>query len=842
MSIAGLDYLFGPYRLSSTARRLHRDGLELRLSTRALELLLALVEGRGEMVSRDTLMERVWPDTRVHVNNLAVQMSALRRALGEGYITTVPGRGFRLAVPVVAEDGRVATATPARQHGNVPLLANRLIGRASAVAAGLETLAQTRLCSLVGPSGIGKTRLAQAMALSLQDGMADGAWLVDLASLGSGDTVASTVAATLGLAVGPGAVTAGTVAQQLKAYKLLLILDNCEHLLTAAATLAATVLETCPDVRILATSIERLGLPQERVHRIEPLSLPPAESEVTPIGLMSFAACELFVERAKALDHRFVVDGGNAPLIAEICRNLDGIPLAIELAAGRESILGLEKIRDELARRFRLLVGGQRFGAPRHQTLANAHAWSYGLLSLRAQRVLRLLSVFAGSFDLAAARALAATDAADTTMLEDLTLLVERSLVTSVSPAARSRYRLLESTKAYAAERLVEAGEAVAARCVHARYFTELFESAATAWELEPTRPWLARLLPDIDNLRAALRWSFEAEGERRIGQALCAASQRFWHGLCLVAEYRFWVERALPEPPSEDARLAARLALAEARSLLSVAVRLEASGRAETLARAVGDRATLGRALTIRAEALRRTHDWAGAGALLNEATALLQAEGAVKSGAEASQQLAIVCYHEGELARSRILNADALARYRATGHTVGILACLIRQANDDFGAGRVAEAIEATREALALSREERNRYMVELTQSNIATYEVARGNLAVAWQAGCEALPIAIEVDDRAGVAVIVQTLAGIVAAKGDAENAALLLGHSEAFYADDPEARAPEERASYDALVLKLEGVLDPSTFATCRQVGARWNDEVLLAAMSQLRPFG
>jgi predicted ATPase/DNA-binding winged helix-turn-helix (wHTH) protein len=845
MSSADREFVFGRYRLSERARSLRRDGEAISLASRAFDLLAVLLDNHGLVVSRDELLRRVWPDGVVHENNLAVQMSALRRVLGETrdghpHIATVPGRGFQFVATVAVEavDRAAAqTRVPDHRPGNMPVPLNRLIGRNSVIVDAAEALQQSRLVSLIGPSGIGKTRTALAVATELRERYPDGCWLIDLAALSEPASIAAAVATTLGLPAGADEITVNSIARDLRTFRALLVLDNCEHLRDAAAELAACLHEACAFLDILATSHERLHLAPERVCPLETLAVPPPDQPVTAQTVSGFAACELFIERAITLDRRFAVTDATAPCIADICRRLDGIPLAIELAASRQPILGLEQVRRGLDDRFRLLVGGERVVVARHVTLRGAHDWAWSLLPPAVQRTLARFSVFAGGFDLAAATIFADGDANEIT--DHIVMLAERSLIGVEHTDAVPRYRLLESTRAYAVQRLAELGETVAARRRHAAYFVEIFEAAERTWETRSTALWQADLLRELDNLRGALGWGFAPEGDHLIGQRLCAASTRFWHNARLVPEYRRWLDQALAAPAGE-APLMGRLWLAVARSVLGLGARAEAAERATTIARGCSDAGTTGRALALRGETLRRIGDMTGAAEVLTEAMGLLASGGAIKSCADVSQQLAVIRFHQGDLAASRAHNADALARYRATEHETGVIACLIRNANDRFAAAEIDEAVTAATEALALCRKCRINYLIELTLGNLASYETARGNWPAALTAAREALPLAIQVDDQAGVATIAQGLAEIAAAIGEAEAAASLLGYSERLFEVEQETRDPTVGAAYAALIATLEAALDAGTFATCRDIGARWTADIVLAAIDRLGP--
>ncbi len=845
MQVDDSAFAFGPYRLLPAGRLLLRDGTPVPLGTRAFDLLAALIDARGETIARDALLRRVWPEGGMHANNLGVQISALRRALGGGaeqtYIATIPGRGFRFVAPVKRDSSPIFSDEPRPEErrlapGNLGRAGAWPIGRDREIEAVLDALRRWPLVSVVGPGGIGKTRIALAVAAKGEDRFRDGVWLIDLAALAEPSAIAAGIAAVMALPIGAGATAPGDIARQLRHRAALLVFDNCEHVRREAAETASILLATCPHLRILATSQARLELEQEHVERIEPLAVPPEGKGLSVRALFDFAACALFLERAKAADRRFAATDADAPIIAEICRRLDGLPLAIELAASRHYALGLDQIRQGLDDRFRLLTGGERFGVERHPSLGAALAWSYGLLAPSEQRIVRHLSVLVGPFDAEAGLAVAQARA------DEIASLVDRSLL---SVELGRHYRMLESTRAFAAGRLAETGERRTAGRAHAAYVEALFETASARWEIEPTAAWQALLMPALGNLRVALAWSFGADGDAGgIGCRLCAASLRFWHGASLMTEYRRWLDRALeliPEQAPQDEWLAARLWLANARSVLSVAIREPAARRAEALARAAGDHETLGRALALIGDARRRAGDFAGADTALVEAADLLQSSGAAKSCAEAIQQLAIVRHHRGDVAGARALNADALVRFRATGHEVGIIACLVRQANDQMAEGTVDAAIAATGEALALSRALQNRYMMELTLGNLASYQARRADWPAAWQAAREALPIAIELDDRAGVAAIVETLAMIAAQHRQHEASACLLGYSEAFYAEEGETREPTDQGAYEQLTAMLSGALEAEALTQCRAIGAKWTESIVLAAIGQLRLF-
>src|SRR3954449_631888 len=375
---------FGPFRLLAARRLLLEGDKPVRLGSRGFDILAALVERAGEGVGKAELIARAWPGTFVDESNLKIQVGALRRALGDGrggrrYLVTVPGRGYSFVAPVSLEEPPQAppppTIAPAGAH-NLPLAVTRMIGRDETVAALVARLSRERLVTIVGPGGIGKTTVALAVAERLIASYEHGVWLVDLAPLGDPRLVPSTVATVLGMEVRSEDPLPGLVAG-LRGKRMLLLLDNCEHVIDAAASLAAAVLTGVPRVNILATSREPLGVAGERSHRLGPLGSPPTSSGLTAAEAAVSPAVQLFVERVTAIVEDFAVTDANAQPVVEICRRLDGLPLAIEFAAPRVEVLGLEGLATCLADSLRLLGTQRRAAMARHRTMRAVVDWSY---------------------------------------------------------------------------------------------------------------------------------------------------------------------------------------------------------------------------------------------------------------------------------------------------------------------------------------------------------------------------------------------------------------------------------------------------------------------------------
>src|SRR5271166_438996 len=538
---------FGRFRLDLARRQLLLDERPLQLGDRALQVLCVLAGAKGALVSKDELMARVWAGQVVEENNLQVQISALRKVLdpegtGESWIVTVPGRGYRL---LGVGNGPPAEPAPAH-HSNLPHLANALIGRERDVAEIEALLSAHRLVTLVGAPGVGKTSLSLQVGADLLAHFADGVWFVELAPLDRPELVGEAVAAVLGLLVQGERPAADAIAAFLRSRRVLLILDNCEHVIGAAAELADALLKTCPGVILLATSREALSVAGEHAYPVPLLDVPPRSTSLTAVQAMEHSAVRLFVERAASALGRFSLTDETAPIIGEICRRLDGIPLAIELAAPRLKVLSPELLLARLDDQLHVLTAGSRTAVPRQQTLRAAIEWSYALLSEAEQAMLRSLGVFAGSFTLEAVAAVAtgapveASDAFDM-----LAGLVDKSIVVSLGGMGENRFRLLESTRAFALEKLAAGRCAAMARrlCEH---MTIVFERAYRTWPMTPRADWLAAYEPDLDNLRVALGWSLRPDGDSALGVHLVSYTDWLWRELSLVQELRRWFELAL--------------------------------------------------------------------------------------------------------------------------------------------------------------------------------------------------------------------------------------------------------------------------------------------------------
>jgi predicted ATPase/DNA-binding winged helix-turn-helix (wHTH) protein len=465
-----LMYHFGAWELDLARRELRMRGVPVPLGGRAFQIFAVLVQSAGKLVTRDDLMERVWRGAIVEENTLEVHISAVRKVLGpdRGTLRTSFGRGYR-----VVSDWRIRqectladsiapepTPMPVQAHQtNLPAASYEIIGRTAAVKQLQEFLSAFRMITLTGPGGIGKTMLALEVTRSMLPAFHGDCWHVDLVSLSDPALAPSMVAGVLGLKLCGEEISAGSVARAIGGKKLLLVLDNCEHVIDAAAKLAETIVCACPHAHVLATSREVLRIGGEHIYRVPPLDVPLQHEEESG-NILGHSAVQLFIARVKTLDSVFSSHGENSRAIAAICRRLDGIPLAIEFAAARAATLGPELVLSRLDERFGLLTGGRRTSLPRHQTLRATIDWSYDLLPGPERCLLRRLSIFAAGFTLEAANAVMSDKGyTASALLVQIANLVAKSLVTLDGSAPTGRWRLLETIRAYALEVLGEDGE-----------------------------------------------------------------------------------------------------------------------------------------------------------------------------------------------------------------------------------------------------------------------------------------------------------------------------------------------------------------------------------------------
>jgi predicted ATPase/DNA-binding winged helix-turn-helix (wHTH) protein len=601
-------YACAGWEIDLAKRELRSMGVLVPLGGRAFEIIAELVQADGELVSKNDLTEKVWRGIFVDESALRVHIAAIRKAFGpdRDMLGTTVGRGYRLLgtwrIRHVDPPAEAVAPTPSAST-NIPAATFDLIGRSSAIIHLRDLLSAYRVVSLVGPGGIGKTALALQASRSAGHSPEVDRLLVELAPLAKADLVPSAVAGALGIKLEGEDVSADSVARAIGSRRLLLILDNCEHLVDAAARLTETIVGRCPGVTILATSREALRIEGEHVYRVPALGVPPATG-VTSEAVLEHSAVELFMTRARALGANFEPDGENLGAVAAICRRLDGIPLAIEFAAARAVMLGPTKVAALLDDRFKFLTTGRRTALPRQQTLRATLDWSYDLLPEPEALVLRHLSIFVGDFLLDGAIAVA-SDRIQGDVTDQVANLVAKSLIVADIRGDRPHYRLLDTTRAYALEKLHGSGEFSDLARRHAVYYGGFLANAEAESELKPQSEWLDVYGRHIDNVRASLDWAFSPQGDAQIGAALTASAVPLWVQLSLLAECRERSELALAkldDSAADAPRLRMQLSAARGWSLMYGVGRAREAGPAWTatlqLAELLGDNDYLLRAL----------------------------------------------------------------------------------------------------------------------------------------------------------------------------------------------------------------------------------------------------
>ena len=531
-----ITYRFAAFRLTPDQRSLTLDDTPLKLGGRAFDTLLALVERRDRTVSKHELLDVVWPRLVVEENNLQVQIVALRKLLGHAAIATVPGRGYRFTMPVEVDGLRSADASPApggagqdaASASNAPHPRGALYGRDDDMVRVQALLAPHRAVTIAGAGGVGKTRLAQAVAGAAHAAFPGGVCWVELAALADDALVPAAVAHALGLQVAEGRDTTEAVLSRISERRQLLVLDNCEQVLRGVSAFVGAATAGAPDVRVLVTSQEVLRVSDEHVYRLPPLAVS-ATADVAQV--LASGAGALFCARAAAAAPRFALTPENAAAVVEICHRLDGIPLAIELAAARVPLLGVEGVRSRLLERFGVLTAGARIVLRRHQTLRAALEWSHGLLSADEQTVFRRLGIFVGGFTLESAQFVGDDETMDAwDVLEHLGALVDKSLVAADGEPV-PRYRMLETTRLYALERLAEAGETARLAERHAQAMLALLtvydHPAKRFCSLPADR---AALTAEVDNVRAAVEWADRGDAVDEMKLDLVGKSSTCFH------------------------------------------------------------------------------------------------------------------------------------------------------------------------------------------------------------------------------------------------------------------------------------------------------------------------
>jgi len=747
---------FGNFELDAAAYELRRGGIRVRLARQPMDLLLLLVERPGELVSRDEIVRVLWPehvfvdtDAGIHTAVLRVRQ-ALAVDGGPSLVETVSGKGYRFVGQVnrvVSPSAHVPPAThddrSARRH-NLPSDLTSFIGRDQELAELPRLLANTRLLSLLGSGGVGKTRLAVRLASRLVESIPDGIWMADLGAVSERDLVVETIALVLGLRESPHRSPRSALLDYLRGRSTLIVLDTCEHLVGTCADVVEMLLHEAPGLRILATSREALGVPGEVIYRVPSLSVPDSTASIDTV--LESDAGRLFLDRARAADPAFELSTRNAAAVARICRRLDGIPLAIELAAARVGMLAPEELEPRLEDRFRLLTGA-RTAVARHRTLEATVEWSFQLLTDRERLLLNRLSVFPASWTLEAVEQVCSDEAVQASDMPDLlSRLVNKSLVViERGTEGRFRYRLLDSVRDYAKARIAEHGGITAWRERHFKYVFDRFRGSQPVLRGADQQSRLDQLRVEQENVRAALDWAFDPSGAAACGAELAAALFWFWTKQSLFEEGRRWLQQAVDVPAAPRVRARALIGLAHMYHFQGDQTRVAGLGaEAMCVGRESGD-------------------EWAvSVGHFLQ----------------------ALASFELGDLDRARANALLALTGADACGDLIERGGPLMILANVALARGNQDEALRLYDESIDVHRRAGDAWGLSILLSIAAGLRIVRDDFDRARLHALEALSLCQALEDPRGLAWCLEVFAGLLAAGGNQDDATRLWGLSDAL----------------------------------------------------------
>ena len=695
---------------------------------------------------------------------------------------------------------------------NLPRQLSSFIGREGEIIAAEARLPSTSLLTLTGAGGVGKTRLALEIGARAAGSFPDGVWLVELAAVTDSELVDDAVATALRVKQRPGTEILGALVEYVAERRMLLVLDNCEHLLGAVVSMTDTLLRRCPNLKVLATSREALGIPGEALMPVPSMSLPASDSTVAHADTGAESdAVRLFVNRAAAVMPGFTVTPANAAAVAQICRRLDGIPLAIELAAARVRSLPPAQIATRLDDRFRLLTGGSRTAMPRHRTLRAAMDWSFDLLSEPEQVILARLAVFNGSFSLEAAEAVATGGPVEQPDVVDLLdRLVDRSLLVAEEATDEARFRLLETIRDYAQERLADSGDAGTRYAQHRDWFMGLVERARPAFFSGPIQPeWVARLAADHDNLRAALRWAHEDPNGADAELSMASGLWRFWEVRGDLEEGSIWLERAL-------ARLGGEVSHRRASALTGAGVLTAHRGdyaRAATfheaslmLHRELGNPMAIATACNNLASVAIERSDFSRARELYAETIELMRAGGDALGAAFTLVNLADLTARMGEVDEADRLFAESIDVFETLGDRWGVAHASTRLAQAARRRGDLPTARVRFEDALAIHRSAADQHGEARVLAHLGDVAADGGALADAEAFYQQSLALRSELGDRIGMATVIERLAGV--AEDRPARAATLIGGAAAIREAIGAARSAEASARVDQFLAGLQ----------------------------------
>jgi len=729
-------------------------------------------------------------------------------------------------------------------HHNLPQQLTSLVGREQEVNEIRQLLESHRLVTLVGTGGAGKTRVAIAVGAELLERFDDGVWFVELAPISDPSLVAGAVARVLNVRESPNSPLLDTLIAYLERRRQLLILDNCEHVIDEVRRVVTAILRGSAEATVLATSRESLNVGGERVYRLPSLAVPPPNHAVSAEPAMRYGAVALFGERAQAADPHFSVTDDNAAFVSEIAARLDGIPLAIELAAARIKVLSPQQLATRLNERFRLLTGGDRSALPRHQTMRALIDWSFDLLSEQERALFARLSIFAGGFTLDSAAAVCGGDELDEiAVLELLSSLVDKSLV-QADPEGDGRYRLLESTRQYGREKLIEKGEHAAIAHAHARAFLDLARRLEHGYNTTSDREWSAQVEPEMENWQAALEWSLAGGGDVPLGRQMATTLARAWAFLA-TTEGRRWI--ALAQESIDDStppETIASLDMSEASIDAVLGLHKSsyvAAERALARYRSLGDPLGTAHAQRHAGRGLILIGRIAEGEALLHEALGAFKALGERILTGATLENLAIARAFLGDLAGARKYYAEALALFKANNAERLALAVATNLAEAEFQGGDAEAALRIVSDALAADAAATSAAGQAFLTCNLATYQNALGRYDDARSTARDALALARALHYDIGATWALQHLAAAVAlnsaGRPDAlevrSRAARLIGYVDQRLAVLDRGREYGEQHEYEEVVAALSQALGAERFEQLMDEGRQWRDDYALS---------
>ena len=712
---------------------------------------------------------------------------------------------------------------------NLPIQRTTFVGREHDVAEVKDLLGCQRLLTVLGSAGVGKTRLALQVGAELVDRYPDGVWFVDLAPITDQELVSSVIAKALGMSQQEGRRIDESIPRWLRHKKLVLILDNCEHVIDTVVAITGSILDTAPDIRILATSRQALGISGETAHRLPSLSVPSEAETLQTQQLNKYGAVTLFMDRARSADTRFTLTDENAPIIADICRRLDGIPLAIELAAARVKVISIANLAKGLNERFRILTAGNRDALPRQKTLTALIDWSYDLLIPQERLLFKRLGIFAGGFGLDSAASVAGGQGLDEVeMLDLVSSLTDKSLIVADTSGHQERYHLLESTRAYALEKLTASGERQNLARRHAEYFRDQAHAADEHYGTGSTYTWLAQVELELDNYRAALEWALTQGNDTVLGGTIAGALGWMWFQSGLTVEGRYWVVAALERlNESEHPRVAARLLLARSGGSFGNR-KYDAAERSMRLYESVGDTRLVARARFQLAFALSQMGRLEEAS---EEATWVLVAARECGDRWGVARCLNLQAAIEGarrNVDAGRELFAQALANFKELGDEAGVALVQRTMAELEFADGRPESALRLASDALKAELRGKNAMNISLNFDNCAAYRIAVGDLTGALESAREGLRWARQAGAELHIAIALQNLAVLSGIGGDLQRSGRLLGYVNAQYQGLGAEREPTEKWSYNKLRATLQEKLSDAEIERLAAEGAAWSE--------------